>query len=392
MDSDRASAERTKHCTLAPSSPPPVFAVLAALLPPTFERHVLREAATACALTLGVLLAVTMALFLAELLGEVSEGGLVPGALWELLLLRLPEAAMLVGPLALMLGLMAAFGDLAQHREWVVARGAGARPRSVALVVAALALTWATGLLLVAGWAAPTAAERSAAITERMAADFVARSVRPGQFNELGGSGLSVYAERVDAERGVLRGVFVQMPAEDGVHVIGAREGRILEPAGSRRRILRLADGVHLVHATTPRGLPLERVAFAGNDIELPPAAVTRTGGDDASAETSRLTLPALLSLGGPEARAELHWRLAPVVASLLVAWFGLPVALGGDRGHRFAALPVALVFYLVYSNAVHLAISRARNGEGGGGEIWAIHGVVLVVACLLAIRWKRRW
>lgn len=349
--------------------------------------YIRRESLGVCLMALAVLMAISLALFLAEMLGDLADGELLLSTLVELLLLRLPEALLLTAPLALVVGLLMSLGELAQGEEFSVMRSAGLAPARLLRVVLALAVIWAVGLLLVSGWVAPWAEQRSARIAERMADDLLLASIRPGQFQTLAGGKLTVYVRAADLEAGRLEGLFVHFTNGEQVEVIAAESGRLFQRPGTGERVLSLRDGVHLGHALAAGGLPMRRIAFQRNDIQLP-LAVDESP-DDAS---RRRSLPALLGDSSSAAGLELQRRLMPSITCAILALFVLPITLSGSRGSRFGTVLVAVVVYLVYSNTANLMLVRASPGSGAWPGIWPLHVAALLLATVPVVSWWRRW
>src|SRR6056297_1160945 len=288
--------------------------------------YIRREALGVCLMTLAVLMAISLALFLAEMLGDLADGELLLSTLAELLLLRLPEAVLLTAPLALVVGLRMSLGELAQGEEFSVMRSAGLAPGRLFRVLLVLVSIWSVGLLLISGWAAPWAEQRSARIAERMADDLLLASIRPGQFE-----------------------------------VIAARSGQLFQRPETGERVLSLRDGVHLGHAVGAAGLPMRRIGFQRNDIQLP--LMREQAPDD---PIRRRFLPELLGDSTPGAGLELQRRLMPSIISAVLALFVLPITLSGSRGRRFGTVLVAVAIYLIYSNVANLVLARAAPGSAG--------------------------
>lgn len=349
------------------------------------EAYIRRRTLGVCMMTLTVLMSISLALFLAELLGDLADGEVLVSTLVELLALRLPEAIVLVAPLALVIGLLMGLGEMAQDEEFSVMRSAGLRPSRVLRVLVEIALAWAIGLLLVGGWIAPWAEQRSAAIAERMADDLLVASVQPGQFQTLAGGRLTVYVREADLATGQLAGVFVHFRNEGEVEVVAAQGGRLHRRAATGQGVLSLYDGLHIGHMQGGSGLPMRRIEFERNDIELP------LGNRRAADDPERMRyLPALLPGSETVAWMELQRRLVPPIASLVLALFALPITLSGARGKRFGVVLVAVVIYLVYTNAANLLLLRSDPGSWPGA--WSLHAAVLMVALAAATVWWRRW
>jgi len=351
------------------------------------DRYITREAFAVCMMTLAVLTAISLLLFLAELLGDLADGEVLVSTLVELLLLRLPEAVLLVAPLALVIGLLMSLGELAEGEEFSVMRSAGLKPGRMLKVVMALALAWSVGLLLVSGWIAPWAEQRSAAIAERMADDLLLASIQPGQFQALAGGRLTVYVRSADLDSGRLHGLFVHFFRDDQVEVIAAASGRLYRLADSGKRVLSLRDGVHLGHRNGAGGLPMRRIEFERNDIQLP-----ITAGRSPEEPARRSVLPNLLSDGSAAAGLELRRRLVPSIISIVLAFFALPVTLTGRRGKRFGVVVAAIVIYLAYSNTANLMLARGAADAVGWPGIWLLHALALALAMVPLAIWWRRW
>jgi len=338
-------------------------------------------------MTLAVLMAISVALFLAEMLGDLADGKLLLSTLGELLLLRLPEAVLLTAPLALVVGLLMSLGELAQGEEFSVMRSAGLAPGRLFRVLLVLVSIWSVGLLLISGWAAPWAEQRSARIAERMADDLLLASIRPGQFQALGGGKLTVYVSSADLEAGRLEGLFVHFANADQIEVIAARSGQLFQRPETGERVLSLRDGVHLGHAVGAAGLPMRRIGFQRNDIQLP--LMREQAPDD---PTRRRFLPELLGDSTPGAGLELQRRLMPSIISAVLALFVLPITLSGSRGRRFGTVLVAVAIYLIYSNVANLVLARAAPGSAGWPGIWPLHALALALAMFPLASWWRRW
>jgi len=353
---------------------------------PRLAAHLRREALVVSLMALAVLVSITLALFLGELLGDVADGEVLLSTLLELLILRLPEALVLTAPLALVVGLLMGFGELAQNQEFSVIRAAGVTPGRVVRTLLGLSLTWAVLLGAVSGWVAPWAEQRSQALAERMADDLVVASIQPGRFQSLAGGRLSVYVRDANLELGQLRGVFVHFERDGGVEVVSATSGRLYRRSEDGRRVLALKDGMHLGHAAGSGLLPMRRIEFERNEIELP---LTESSAGD---PIRRLGPGALIELGSGEAWVEIQRRLMPAVMSLLLAAFALPITLADARGRRFAVVLVAIVAYLVYSNLASLMLARLPEAARQWPGIWPLHGAALIAVLWPVSRWWRRW
>jgi LPS export ABC transporter permease LptF len=355
----------------------------------TLTRYVFRQGLAASLMTLAVLVAITLALFLAEMLGDLGQAWLPGSGLFQVLLLRLPEAVVLTAPLALLIGTMMSLGELAVSEEVSVMRAAGVQPGLLGRVLGGLAAIWMIGLAMLVGWAQPWADERSARLADTMAEDWLIRSIQPGRFASLGIDGLTLYVRDVDAGQRSFSGVFLHHSGDGRVELIVAREGRIV-PSGEGGRMLELLDGVHIGHAADVPGLPLRRVAFERNSIDLPASTAASEGASMASMSAVEL-------FGAAGAGVQLEWarRLSVPLMCAAMIGFVFPVALSSGRARRMAPVLVAIGAYLAYSNLVQLLLGRAALAERPVDALAAVaglHALVLSIGLLLFLRWWRRW
>jgi len=348
------------------------------------QRYILRQGLAATLLSLVVFLAVVSALFLAELLGEAAQGDLPGGSVLLMLGLRLPEAVMLVGPLALLTGLLMTLGRLQEESELVVMRSAGLPYRRLLRPVFAISLLWAGGLLLVSGWLSPMAVERSTTLLTDAARNAVVAGLRSGQFDRLNQGRTTVYIGGIDRRSDELSNLFIQHLEDGNVELLTARSGRLWLPGEEAGRYLLLDDGYQVQHSENPAKGGLREMRFARNELRLPAPE------DVQEASEARLRLPALWPADSPAERREWHWRLAAPMAGLLLGLLALPLSSRKPRQGRHGSVIAALVLYLVYSNAVHsgLIIMEQHDAVRGPG-LWPVHGALAVL--LLVLFWRHR-
>ncbi|MCC5866754.1 MAG: LPS export ABC transporter permease LptF [Wenzhouxiangella sp.] len=350
------------------------------------QKYLFREGLAASLLSLFVFVVIIVALFFAEIMGDAAQGRLPAGSVLFLLLLRLPEALHMVGPLALLSGVLLTLGRLGDESETVVMRAGGFDYRRALWPIALLSLSWAAGLLLLAGWVAPAAADRTAGLLEEAARQALLGGLQPGRFNKLDQGRLTVYVGRVDRSEGTLGDILVQFDDERYPEVLTARRGRVWVDPADGSRYLSLLDGQQVRHATQPDDGGLREIRFERNDLRLPRPSLAGMG------EEVTLALPALWPADSPAQYRERHWRLAAPLAALVLGLLAVPLASRLPRQGRFGSLVIALVIYLVYSNAIHagLVLMEQRGVQAGPG-LWPLHaGLGLLMILMLARQWQR--
>lgn len=352
------------------------------------HRYLLREGLVASLMSLAVFLGVISALFLAELLADAAQGLLPARSVLLLLLLRLPEAAMMVGPLALLTGLLLALGRLHEQSEMTVLRAGGLGFYRAFAPVGLLAGGWALLLLLVSGWLAPYAVERTGDLMAEAARQAVVAGLQPGQFERLDRGRLTLYVGGVDAVSDELSEVLIQHADPEQPEVLSAARGRLWMDPADGSRYLSLIDGHQLRHGHDPLAEPLRDMRFARNDIRLPTPDI---GAGEDGEMASRL--PQLWPPATSAERREWQWRLAAPLAALILGALAVPLSHRAPRQGRWGSLVIALGLYLIYSNAIQagLVMMEQRDALSGPG-LWPVHGLVALTAIALLIQHRRRW
>lgn len=351
------------------------------------QRYVVRQGLAASLSSLVVFLGVVSALFLAELLGEAAQGELPGGSVLLMLALRLPEAIMLVGPLALLTGLLMTLGRLQEESELVVIRSGGLPYRRLLRPIIVVALLWSGGLLIVSGWLSPMAVERSGTLLADAARNAMVAGIRPGQFDRLNQGRTTIYIGGIDRRSDELSDIFIQHMEGESTQLLTAGRGRLWLPGEDEGRYLLLRDGYQVHHASAPLGGGVREMRFARNELRLPTP-------EDTSVESeSRSLLPQLWPAETPSERREWHWRLAAPMAGLLLGLLALPLSSRKPRQGRHGSVIAALVLYLVYSNAVHggLILMEQHDAMHGPG-LWPVHGALALLVVALFWRHWRSW
>jgi len=348
--------------------------------------YVLRQCLGASLLSLVVLLGVVMVLFFAELLGDAARGNLPGRLLMNLFVLRIPEALVLVAPLALMTGVLLAMGRLSEQSELTVMRAGGWSAGGLVRPLLYLFAGWGLVLFLVSGWVGPHTARVTGELMETAAQEALVTGLSPGRFQRLDQGRLNLYVERAGQETGELEDLFIHRRLGDRAEVTTAASGRFWIDSDTGERFLTLYDGRQVEHGTGPGGL--RRVSFERNDIRLPPPT-PRTGVEP----RQMMALQELRLDGENDLAAEWHWRLASPIAAVVLGLLALPLSLGSFRRSSHGRIILALGIYLIYSNLINLGILAVEQGRvSGAAGLWPIHLLVGVLAVILWQRTHRKW
>jgi len=321
------------------------------MLPPMRVLH--RYVLTECLPTLGLSMVVFTFVLLMHRLFKLSDLVIAKGVplaeVLGLLSLALPQLLPLLLPVSLLLAVMLAMGRLSADSEITAMRASGLGLSENVKPVMVLA----TGACLVTAavslWAQPAAARAFQEALYRSVKNRISLTTETGTFTEIA-RGVTVYAGKVDDRSGRLGDLFLELSrgAPRGVWIF-ARAGELRDEGGSLG--LLLEDGeMHEGGGDKP----YRRLRFGQYYLRVPlPAA-------NWAPEVEELATPALAraaygSDADPEARLELHQRLALPVSCLVFGLLGTALGLHHSRAGRSRGvtlcLGVLLVFYALLTS-----------------------------------------
>ncbi|MDX5362758.1 MAG: LPS export ABC transporter permease LptF [Pseudazoarcus pumilus] len=205
--------------------------------------------------------------------------------------------------------------------------------------------------------------------------------VTPGVFRESADGQRVFFVESGSDEDGRLRNVFVSSMVGGNVSVIASEEG-IIESDERGDRFLVLLNGRR--YDGEPGSASYRVMEFDAYRVLIDqrrtatPTVRTRT--------TSTVDL---LSLRTPRALGELSSRINLPLAALLLAFLAIPLSFVNPRAGRGSNLIIAVLAYLVYSNAINIGDAWVAQRKIG---FWLATILPhLIVLGLLAVLFYRR-
>ena len=323
---------------------------------------------------MAVLLIILTAYEVGAVLERAAASQFPQGVIARLIYLGLLQYVSLVAPMALLLGIIWAFGRLYHDSEMAAALACGVRPAMLYRPVIALAVVVAAGLAAVTLVLAPRATFQALTLRDKAIRAGQFAPLAPGQFRAFGGGSAVVYAQQVEPN-GALGNVFIERTRGSTVEVAVANQARhTVSPDGTTQTI-------ELYHGERFEGVPgsaqFRIMRFAEHTVPIPMPAVHQVVTDLDAAPTA-----ALYASRDLRQQAKLQWRIALPLMCLVLAIVALPLARLRPRQGRYARVWVALVLYVVYLNL----LSAGEEWLGHGQiplllGLWWVHVVVILLA-----------
>ncbi|MFT4257027.1 MAG: LPS export ABC transporter permease LptF [Pseudoxanthomonas sp.] len=324
---------------------------------PKLDRYLFREFLQGFLATLIVLLVVSLGGVLADLLRRIAEGR-VPASLLlsQMGLQLLTYLPLVVLPLSLMLGLMLTFARLYRDAEMPVLAATGVGPRRLLKPLMMLVLPVAAGIGVLSLWLAPWAEATGARMIQQANRSLIAAGLEAGKFTVLSNGGIA-YVGGISDDGVNMQRVFVQRQKDDRIDVVTASRGTLVL-AGENGRYMRLDDGFR-VEGPAGDGLDYNLARFASNEFSLPDRQDERAEDDPELLPTT-----ALLSDPRPQARAQLHSRIAPPLLALAFALLTLPLARSSPRQARYGKIMLGFLIFLVATLLVNNGVVALGEGK----------------------------
>lgn len=327
--------------------------------------------ATTAAITFILLVVVVVGRFL-KYLAQASQGELDPSVLALLMSYRLPEFLQLIIPLALLLGILLAYGRMYADSEMTVLIACGLSRRRLLAYTLVPALVFTLAVAVLALRVTPWGLENTENLLETQEELTEFDILVPGLFQDISRGERTTYTERVEGE--VLHEVFMHETERNRVTV--AETAVPIEDGG---RFILLRDGSIAEGVSGLEEYAITR--FEEFAIRLP----ERDSTFEVTVEEKAMPTLRLLASNDREAAAELQWRFSLIVLIPILALVAVPLSRVSPREGRFAKLVPAILIYIAYFGL--LLASRDLMGDGRLPPLvglWWVHVLFLALGFLL--------
>ena len=321
-----------------------------------FQRSLTREFTAVGTAVLGVLTAILIVFTMVKLLGQVASGMQEPEAVSALLGFLLISNLPVLLALALFIAVLVALSRSYRDSEMQVWFSSGL---SIAAWVKpvlkfGLPISIVTALLsfVLTPWALSQSSEYQRILRSR---DDVSR-LSPGSFIESRGANRVFFIDKSKSDSDVVDNVFVQYNQNGKFGVVVAQKGfQKIETNGDK--FLVLLNGRR--YEGTPSALDFKIVDFERQMIRIEAKEVAA---DNPSPRA--LSVREILNEPTPDNIAELHWRLALPVASIILALMAIPLSSVNPRSGTSGNLIVAILVFFLYYNLLGIFQAWTRDGK----------------------------
>jgi lipopolysaccharide export system permease protein len=202
-----------------------------------------------------------------------------------------------------------------------------------------------------------------------------------GSFKESEEGDWTFYSQGLSANKQFMENVFIEIQRDDKPLIFRSETGHFEIDQQSGDKFLVLEEGYRYEGKAGDQDFTIAEFGTHSLLIEK---------GQQGEVRERHKALPTaeLLERGAPRDIAEVQWRTAAALMTLLLCLLAVPLANAGPRQGRYAGFVPAVLVYIIYSNL--LAVNRAWVAKAEIpawlGGIW-VHLLMLAVLLLLLNR-----
>ncbi len=362
------------------------------------QRYLVREIMLSFLGTLFVLLLIIVGNVFVRLLGDVSAGNLPVEVLGKLVSLQSINVIIKLTPIAVLIGMMLAFGRLYRDHEILALHASGVGPKQfykgIFLFIGPLTLLMAILVLFVV----PNIEQASQDIKREIKQRPEAAGIPVGEFMHANMSGkkLTLFVEDIDKQNVVMKKVFLHLEnkktSENNKNTIGRNNSENIEMIltgkqallyinpESGGRIFKFKNG-SLYNNNKDTG-EFTIFKFKEHGLHIPALKISEPN----SLETKSFSQ--LLKNDSNESKAQIHWRLALIFSAPIMALLAFPLSYTTPRQGRYGKLAIGILLYAVYANLIITGQSKIEEGVIPNWlGLWWAHGIFIMLALWLVRR-----
>lgn len=372
------------------------------------QRYLFREIMSSFLATLFVLLLIIVGNTFVRLLASVSNGSLPVDVLGKLIFLGSINGAIKLVPVALLIGMMLAFGRLYRDQEMTALHATGVGPKlfykGIFLFVGPLTLLIAILVLLVN----PVLERTTQNIKNEIRQRPEASGIPVGEFmhSRVGKKRFTIFVEELDKEKVVMERFFMHVEnrdtafeknrhadikqnntkaddadeiddADDIETILTAQKALLYIDQNTGERVLKINNGSRYDNKRSSGEFLVFN--FAEHGIHVPALKIKINKSLEAVSTLE------LLKKYDRKSQAELQWRLSLIFSAPVMALLAFPLSYTTPRQGRFGKLALGILLYAIYANLIITGKTMLEDGRIPTWlGLWWTHLIFILLALWL--------
>lgn len=339
------------------------------------NRYLFKEIALSFLATLLVLTLVIVGNTFVRLLADASAGQLPSDVIGQMLFYGSAKNTIKLVPVALLIGMMLAFSRLYQDSEMMVFQASGISPRSFYKAVFTFVTPLTILMLYLVLSAMPYLEKRSQEIRLEVNERPESAGIPPGSFvtSKTGTTNYSLLAEDINETNTTMERFFVHAESKkDNTEIlIWAKTAILFIDSISGDRMLQINNGKR--YELDQNKKIIKVVDFQEHGVRIP--LLDRKDHDQVKAKP---TLE-LFKFTHQNYIGELHWRIAIIISTPMLALLAYPLSHTRPRQGRFGKIALGILIYTLYANLLISGKSMLDKGTIPSWlGLWWIHTAML--------------
>jgi lipopolysaccharide export system permease protein len=283
-------------------------------------------------------------------------------------------------PLGLFLGIMLGMGRLYHDSEMASAYACGLSPKQLLRPAFFVGVIGFLIVSILAFSVAPWAARTQSNIIEKQSAKQEIDKIEAGRFNLSKDNKTVIFAETKQGAK--LESVFVKSRSKDDeVGLEFSQTVNIAKRFEDQYKYFIFETG----SAYNDSDDEISITSYKEHGVLLE-SKITK----HKRVKVAGISTMELINSTSLEKRAELHWRMAVSISTIMLAMLALPLSHTAPRKGRYSRLVVALFVYLIYVNLLIFAQKLMENGTVPDWVgMWWVH--ILCFSLVFYLNWKRQ-
>ncbi len=345
------------------------------------DRYMLREFVINLVAVTGVLWLIYISTRFARYLADAAVGNMPADVIFSLLGLSSLGALSILLPIGAFLAVMLSLGRMSSDNELTVMSACGISSLRIMRNVLLFAGTIALIVAVLSLFVVPGVLSDRYELQEKAKISANTTGLIAGSFKESEDGDWTFYSQGLSANKQFMENVFIEIEREDKPLIFRSETGHFEIDSQTGDKFLVLEDGYRYEGKAGDQDFTIAQFASHSLLIEK---------GQEGEVRERHKAMPTaeLLQRGQPRDIAEVQWRTAAALMTLLLGLAAIPLANAGPRQGRYAGFVPAVLIYIIYSNL--LGVNRAWVAKGEIplwlGGIW-VHILMLIVLLLLLNR-----
>ena len=317
----------------------------------------------------------------ARYLEDAVQGQLPRSTVILLILLRITIAMEVLLPTTLYLSVVIAMGRLYRDAEMTAMFACGISMARVLKSVFFVSIIAGVIVACFSLYIRPWAWGQFFGLKARAKVNFDMTRMKGGNFYEIENGERVIFADKVDNQKNRAKRVFIQTKRDDTLQIVYAKQARQYTDDTTGKPILVFHDGY--LYEFSQFGKEERILEFQNLAMHLEHKDVMQPEYKVKAASTELL-----VHSNNIEEIAELQWRLAAPLSTILLALLGMPLSRSSPRQGKYSKVTMAILIFAVYYN-----LSAMTKKWVGQGVIDTIPGVwwvqMLLAGLLLVLLWQ---